>query len=127
MKKLLILLFLIPVIVLGQEEKIISANDITEIDGVFYFKLKKIALSAQANWWQKWTLSHYLMYRSKCNPRHGRDGRPQHRHSSWEGRGRSGRDQAFASEGLREGVPAVDGAAGETQKPLPRAGVPGAR
>ncbi|MDU8884552.1 hypothetical protein RXV94_00165 [Yeosuana sp. MJ-SS3] len=51
MKKLLILLFLIPVIAFGQKEKIINGNDVTEIDGLYYFKANKELVSGLVKEW----------------------------------------------------------------------------
>ncbi|WP_170309907.1 lectin-like protein [Seonamhaeicola maritimus] len=47
MKKLLLLLFIAPVIMFGQKEKIINVNDITQINGIFYFKLDSTLVSGK--------------------------------------------------------------------------------
>lgn len=49
MKKLLILFLVIPIIVFGQEKKLIDFNDITEVNGIFIFKINENLVTGKVN------------------------------------------------------------------------------
>jgi antitoxin component YwqK of YwqJK toxin-antitoxin module len=53
MKKLLLLFIVIPIIVFGQEEKIIDANAITRIDGLRVMKNDSTLVTGKVHGWHK--------------------------------------------------------------------------
>ena len=75
MKKLLLLFIVIPIIVFGQEEKIIDANDIIKIDGLRLMKTDSTLVTGKVVIWYK---NEQLSFEAKF-----KDGRANGRSKAW--------------------------------------------